>query len=250
MPNGQHSTGEIRNLHEIEASFGNNNRYVTVQIGDEIQKALPDTGATVSLLSLELHQRLLPHLPLEKGVQFVMKTVSGKEMSYEGTVVLEFKIGESTFKHRFIVTNDSKHDIILGRDFFKLHAGIINVGKDYIQVTSKQKEVVRVPMYNCEEILKQRKVCVVKHTSIPPMSEMFMFCNVTCEDSVQLDGITGFTEQNTTLAKKKCLTTVSSVAKVINNMIPVCVLNPTPHHVTLYPNQTVCYFKPETTICG
>ena len=97
-----------------------------------------------------------------------------------------------------------------------------------------------------EEIL-ELIACVPTSTT---MSEMFMFCNVTCEDSVQLDGITGFTEQNTTLAKRKCLTTVSSVAKVINNMIPVCVLNPTPHHVTLYPNQTVCYFKPETTICG
>ena len=208
-------------------------------------KLLVDTGASCSIIDHDLYKNHFSHISL-KPVNTRIKGVSGGVLMSVGKVLLPFKLDTVQCLHEFLVVPHSTQDAILGSDFLFGTDSNIHLGKMYMKLTNIKGDRVSVPLFSHNVIEKNRKVTVSEFITIPPRSQAIMPCEVSsAADKVQLDGVSGFLTRNNSLIENKGLVTAASLVRVVNNTVPVRVLNPLNTHVSLRKGQAVCYFEPE-----
>jgi len=110
---------------------------VKIQIGKRGYRCLVDTGAEVSIM----HEKVFKEL---KGVELKQKEVAlqsatGSALLVKGVTDLEFKLGQKTFKHRFVVVSNLNRNFILGNDWLEINGAILyfnlmklRVGDQYV----------------------------------------------------------------------------------------------------------------------
>lgn len=101
--------------------------------------ALADTGASRSCISMEFFTRWYDQL-MQHGGQFVqglqvqLAGADNKLLWTTGAVDLVLEIGPRKFRHRFIVIDGLKHDVILGCDFLRATRATINFGNSSLTI--------------------------------------------------------------------------------------------------------------------
>jgi hypothetical protein len=116
---------------------------VTIRITNQAKitaLALLDSGATHSFISPKMVSEVDRKIILDYPDQFKQQDVTIKSVTGETRSVCAFAeaiiwIGEWKGKHTFIISPAmNKHDVILGRDFLKLHNVVVNHGNDLIEI--------------------------------------------------------------------------------------------------------------------
>ncbi len=246
----KHTVGYDSSLQcEDEVSaFGGQWCYVTMCIDGKVYKGLVDSAATCSVVGESFYQQCLPNLALTQN-SVNIRGVSGSKVKSLGTITLPFVLGQTKFVQSFLVVPDCSNDIILGVDFLQKHKCKIDLDSNQLTLATHNGSFVSLPMYSQESLLQCRKVVLPSKTVIPALSEMILSCQVCGPNSsLDLDGITGLTIRNHTLINKKCVTTAIGAVRVVDNHIPVRLMNPMTHDTVLWPGQTLCYFEPYESI--
>ena len=101
--------------------------------------ALADTGASRSCISMAFltkwHDGLMRHGgKFVEGVQVQLAGADNKPLRTTGVVDLTLQIGPRKFRHRFIVIDGLRHDVILGCDFLRATRATINFGRGCLTI--------------------------------------------------------------------------------------------------------------------
>ena len=113
MPSGRETDAPIY----VIGTMGSPNS-ITIRLGSRNFRALVDTGAEVSVISTKLYRSLHPRPVLEKK-DIRLQTANGSPLRIDGKVRLQVRIGNQSTPHNFIVVNNLRRSIILGRDWLK-----------------------------------------------------------------------------------------------------------------------------------
>ncbi len=105
---------------------GRGSDYIYVEIGHHLVDALLDTGATFSLLSSNYYNKYKDLLPPLQQAHKKLHGIEGSPITVLGRITLRFLIQKKQFLHTFYVCDGMSDPMILGRDFFRKHAGIIS----------------------------------------------------------------------------------------------------------------------------
>ena len=89
---------------------------VVLQSGQNRFRALLDSGAMCSIAHYNVYQKTPKHLKSainrNSGVQ--LRAVNGNSVSSLGEVELKFRIGKTFIKHKFQLSSEISHSLILG----------------------------------------------------------------------------------------------------------------------------------------
>ena len=101
--------------------------------------ALTDTGASRSCISMAFmtkwHDALMRHGgKFVEGVQVRLAGADNKPLRTTGVVDLTLQVGPRKFRHRFIVIDGLRHDVILGCDFLRATRATIDFGKGCLTI--------------------------------------------------------------------------------------------------------------------
>ena len=84
------------------------------------QKAIYDTGASISLLSTKAWRKILPeNRPSKLQVGLTAVSASGEKLQLQGCYLLRTKVLGKTVTHPFYVCDNLKTDVLLGIDYIK-----------------------------------------------------------------------------------------------------------------------------------
>jgi len=111
--------------------------YVTGEVKDVEVEWLIDTGCSLSIISINVYQRISEALKPElMENEIPMKTADGSELPDLGKVTLKVKVGKREFFHTFVVA-DLTNDSILGIDFLRMHKGYIDFSGNKFSLDGK-----------------------------------------------------------------------------------------------------------------
>lgn len=103
----------------ISDSTSDNSCTVNIRIGDSVLPALIDSGATVSVLRLDVYHKtgLKNKFILEKPHFSIVRGVGGSILTVHGQVSLPVQVGRLKMQQDFHVLEQIQMPVILGRDF-------------------------------------------------------------------------------------------------------------------------------------
>ena len=92
-------------------------------MGVHTYRALIDSGAATSVCHPSVYENTPKHLrsKLKPRPDCTLYAVNGAKLGCLGECTLRFRIGSSICRHKFLVTPDSQHMVLLGYDFLKEH---------------------------------------------------------------------------------------------------------------------------------
>ena len=152
--------------------------YVNVIIQGEKTKVLVDTGATVTLVSTRLYNKLSETVrPNLHTVKQTIMSANGTPLSVRGKSEFNFTIDKKTYHNDAVVT-DIKVDGILGLDFLKANNCTIDMSKEVLNINGKD---IRMSI---EGSLGCFRVTAVETVSIPPRSEVIIQGKVCVPDGL------------------------------------------------------------------
>ena len=174
-----------------------------------------DTGSAVRLVYCRVLQKAKTNFKLGMVTEPAV-SANGRPLDIQGKCVLEIFLGG------VLVAVDLTQDCLLGIDFLGKHNFKIDVNTKTIQIG---REVV--DLKGKRELSKVFRISLVETVVVPGRHEM-MFKGAEC-------GVLGLVKQHDLLLARV-------VAQPKENMVPVCVVNPSPTPVTLYQNTSVGTF--------
>lgn len=110
----------VNNVHTIKLF----KPLVSISCGEFNVTALLDSGAAISCVAEKTFKSL--GLKSEKGLPYLLKTVSGQPLSTKGQTHIRFKIGNAHVDHTFVVIEKLTYDVILGQDFLSDNRAILD----------------------------------------------------------------------------------------------------------------------------
>ena len=125
------TSSKIDSIHPFESDNFN----VSVTIKGNSYRALLDTGAVVTAISLQVWDKYLSHKNccLDSSSTSCVTTVSGSPLSVLGKVWLNFVIKSDVFPFEAYVIKDLTHDVVLGRDFLQKYCSMIDFMENIIE---------------------------------------------------------------------------------------------------------------------
>ena len=91
---------------------------------------LVDTGATVSLISSEVWNRIKPANPPElKPVNMKLVGVDGSPMQVQGSVIVDLNLSDQAFQQEVIVANSLTSEGILGINFLEANGCVLDLSQ-------------------------------------------------------------------------------------------------------------------------
>lgn len=105
---------------------------ISCNINDQSFKALIDTGATVSIVSLTTIQTLGLTGAILECTQGPVRVANNSSMQVLGTVELRMKIGPAVIKFQPLVVRDLSREIIIGKDVLRTTRAKLDMGASTI----------------------------------------------------------------------------------------------------------------------
>eukprot|EP00731_Ephydatia_muelleri_P012465 Em0006g1359a len=189
-------------------------------------QCLIDTGAAVSLLSVNVWQRVagcgrvLP--PIEKWTGQTLVGVNGSALSVKGVAGLPLSLEGNIFNVPFVVTDDILVEAILGLDFVESNHCVIDCGHRNLTFPSRRLSLKLLPQ-GSSKTGKNIAVGLIltQKVTIPPASEIEVMAAL--EDTTSRKG-TWIVEGNR--AGRYGVMVARSVVCPTSQAVPVRLLNP------------------------
>jgi len=144
-----------------------NDNHVAIKINGKMVRALLDTGASASLINESLLTKLkLTLQPLSSGQPKLLLFVQAKPLYIVGEADVMVAVHNVKIPHRFIVIKSICHDLILGADFLRASAAVIDFSTGIISFAD---DLVRIPLIIPNK--RNTGVFTVKSVFLPPFSE-------------------------------------------------------------------------------
>eukprot|EP00731_Ephydatia_muelleri_P036611 Em0289g3a len=142
-----------------------------------ITECLIDTGAAVSLLSVNVWQRVAGYCrvlpPIEKWTGQTLVGVNGSALSVKGVAGLPLSLEGNIFNVPFVVTDDILVEAILGLDFVESNHCVIDCGHRNLTFPSRRLSLKLLPQGSSKT---EKNIAVglilTQKVTIPPASEM------------------------------------------------------------------------------
>ena len=189
-------------------------------------ECLIDTGAAVSLLSVNVWQRVagygrvLP--PIEKWTGQTLVGVNGSALSVKGVAGLPLSLEGNIFNVPFVVTDDILVEAILGLDFVESNHCVIDCGHRNLTFPSRRLSLKLLPQGSSKT---EKNIAVglilTQKVTIPPASEIEVMAAL--EDTTSRNG-TWIVEGNR--AGRYGVMVARSVVCPTSQAVPVRLLNP------------------------
>lgn len=165
-------------------------------------QALIDTGANISIISVNLLNRL----HTKRKVKIMpwkynpVRLADQRPVMPIGIVSLTVKIGHKTKVHRFVVMDWTSHGLIFGRDLMRETHMIIDIGgeKIYFKRDSRSVKFVKENLYNPTAALFS-----LDTTILPPLTQTIIDCVTAKTDSVSNGIHTGWIVSHDKVVKQK-----------------------------------------------
>ena len=184
--------------------------------------ALVDTGASVTCIGEKLFQSLSrSHTIVTKQIRMKIFLADGGVRHVRKSAKLQFKIGNTPFKHDFVILPTISEPLILGTDFLRKAKSKISFAEDLTQ--------------------ENKPVRAIKSITIPPFSETCLTGEITCTDS--LSNIPGVTENFKTPQNRPFLVQRALVNPNCQNRHPLVLLNTTSSNIKIHKGQIVALFQ-------
>ena len=199
----------------------NDKSSVAIEVHGQNYRALIDSGAEVSLVN----RRIVENMPEKEcltSTQVKLAAATGDKIKVVGEIDMKFKLGKKVLIHTFIVVENIKRGIIIGRDCLHMHNMQLDFGKNRLILPGEVipleddlyiNSLVRVAQ---KKVLKPQTATVVwgKFKSHDPTKKKRIYCASAID--------TGF------IAQEPGLTVINSVAKVTKwKRIPLLICNNT-----------------------
>ena len=205
--------------------------YIELQIQGMKSKFLVDTGATLTLVSERLYNKM-PHCskPTLGPVKTKVKSVCGNQLDLKGKGSFTFKIKDMTVCSEAVVTNLSP-DGILGLDFLRAHNCKIDVTNGIFEMYDQNIPLTFEGSFGCYRVVTSESV------SIPPRSGVVIYGKVCLAEGQNLsfdEALIEATEQGS----KDDILTARTLVKVSDD-VPVRLMNLDNSVKTVYAGTTV-----------
>jgi predicted aspartyl protease len=175
--------------------------FVNVGINDIKTKFLIDTGATVSMLSKGLYDKIKDHSCSEiQETKMNVFTADGTQMKLDGKLDILLKLGTEEFGISALIS-DIQPDGILGLDIIRNHDMMISAKDQTLTIGNDVIPVMFEGVLGCFRIVAQETF------SIPPRSERVVQGKLCTQDGVdiQKEGIVNMPNTKNTATKgRKC----------------------------------------------
>ena len=204
-----------------------------------------DTGAAVSLLSRALWERVKPDgAELQPGISRQLVSVDGTPLQICGSAVVPVQLADRTYDINIVVAEGLTTEAILGLDFLEAHLCILDLGRRTLSFDGCNTIPFRAAPTNKPTI--PLKVSLVESICIPATSELEIMAHVS--------GLQGSQACLLEQAQYKRLPVRVARALVTPTVggVPVRLLNPAPHQVTIYKDTTIAIMEPvdSLSICS
>ena len=198
------------------------NGCVTASLYHLTLPALVDTGASVTCVGEKLFQSLSrSHTIVTKQIRMRIFLADGGVRHVRKSAKLQFKIGNISFIHDFVIMPTISEPLILGTDFLRKAKSKISFAEDPTQ--------------------ENKPVRAIKSITIPPFSETCLTGEITCTDS--LSDIPGVTENFKTPQNRPFLVQRALVNPNCQNRHPLVLLNTTSSNIKIHKGEIVALFR-------
>lgn len=136
--------------------------YIEVEVSDkEIlheELALFDTGAGVSIISNTIVKKL-QHKHVRHNTN-VIRNASGNVMLTSGKITLTLKIGEKSYNHDYVISDEPSlpSNLILGWDFMRKHKVNLQTNPLSLHIENEKVTIVELPMSHALQITKTKEI--------------------------------------------------------------------------------------------
>ena len=199
---------------------------------------LLDTGASISLVSV----RLVDILNLNANItptDVIITGLANKAIPMRGQITLPLKLGNTTVKHVFIVTDNIDNEFLIGMDIIQKFKMCIDVSEKKVCLP----DGTIIPYSSRPiSITKRMKIRCNKTITVPANTVLFLSGKLPiCNASKNYEGVI---EPYNNLTKNNGLVVMGSLSYSNLNIIPVQCVNPYPWDVTVRKNQLIAFIEP------
>ena len=205
---------------------------------------LLDTGSQVTLISTNLVTKIGYQDRVEQS-NLRLSSFTKNNITTSGAITITLMIAGLTTAHSCIVIPSMDVDILLGADFMMKHDITLHMGTG--KVSSRSGETSFRSLNKLTDNSKRRaKVKLVRTTTIPPNTAMFLAGRTGSQDNLHKHGtIPAFVDPyHKTMNKTNTfigasifnVTTSPNLTNSPQQRVPVAVINPSPRDITLYKN--------------
>ena len=178
-PDAQVNAAELSRKNPLHVTMSTGN-YVTVNFGKVWKPVLVDSGASVSMVSMDLINLLNLSERVDKRIVNTAKLVDGSCINIQGRISLNFSISGQQFTMEFKILNSMGYWAILGRDFLKTYTCQIDYLTDNLVIfgpNNKPQNLI-VPMAigvfeqyeECDPSWEAHDITYYKKAAIPNFS--------------------------------------------------------------------------------
>ena len=154
---------------------------VSGMIGACPLELLVDTGATVSLLNVNMWNKIdSTKLSLEQWTGKKLVGVNGAPLLVKGLTRAQVCIEGFEFVGNFVVSGELVVDAILGLDFLQQHNCVIDVGKKLLKFPSVDLSVGLQDAGRCKQVTQVVGVVTMHEITVPAVSEMEIIVKPLC----------------------------------------------------------------------
>eukprot|EP00731_Ephydatia_muelleri_P014390 Em0008g110a len=154
---------------------------VSGMIGACPLELLVDTGATVSLLNVNMWNKIdSTKLSLEQWTGKKLVGVNGTPLLVKGLTRAQVCIEGFEFVGNFVVSGELVVDAILGLDFLQQHNCVIDVGKKLLKFPSVDLSVGLQDAGRCKQVTQFVGVVNMHEITVPAVSEMEIIVKPLC----------------------------------------------------------------------
>uniref|UniRef100_A0A8W8NMP2 CCHC-type domain-containing protein n=1 Tax=Magallana gigas TaxID=29159 RepID=A0A8W8NMP2_MAGGI len=188
--------------------------FIDSEVNDLKTKLLIDTGASLTLLSKRIYDKL-PDKPVLEESRQVITSASGSRLCQYGKADFVIKIGRSRETVKLMVA-DISVDGILGLDFLRACKGDINFEQSSLKLNNEECRFSWEGTLGCYRVTADKDVC------LPPRSEVVIQAKVPGENTFGsadylVEAEPKFLESGRALVGR---TLVKG-----HNIVPVCLMN-------------------------
>ena len=107
-----------------------------VRVNDQVETALFDTGASMSVISIKFFNSLI-HKPKITTCRRILRTAGEEALILKGECFLQIKIGKQIFRDRVIIVENLSHNYIISTAMQRLYCiatGFSITGRHYLSL--------------------------------------------------------------------------------------------------------------------
>ena len=184
---------------------------------------LVDTGSAVTVISESLRSKLTREL-----VDYQQRNITsatGDPLSVSGVVTVDIGVGDLTAAHPAIVCQNITRDCIVGADFLRKHNLDVKFSTGTLNTTTTS-----TPLLIEDPESPPCRVAAQETVVVPAHHEMIRPATLTAEIKAKC----GLVEMRHEYASRSPLVVARTLVDGTSGVVPVRVVNPTPHTITVY----------------